>query len=308
MTVHPDLSERTCYHKYEVEPGLFTPGKFAELDPKICLDEIGVASDLSGVRALDIGAWDGPFTFELERRGAQVTAMDIQDPDVTVFNAVKKIKNSSATYVRSSVYDAVRESLGIFDLVLFAGVYYHLKNPVLALQRIRRLLADQGILFIEGSSTTDYLAARLRQELNLPRSKIDALANVVDRLPVSYFDIEQELGGWSNWWYPTTGCLEAVLLDSGFRNVSCELKPSAFNNYLYRRLMGRAEADPGNPQPDEQTREHEVLTEEYTSTNLSAARRLIARLPPGLKQETKRVRRTIRKTRRTYRQIPVELP
>jgi 2-polyprenyl-3-methyl-5-hydroxy-6-metoxy-1,4-benzoquinol methylase len=57
---------------------------------------------------LDIGAWDGPFTFELERRGAQVTALDIQDPDVTVFNAVKEIKNSSATYVCGSVYDACR--------------------------------------------------------------------------------------------------------------------------------------------------------------------------------------------------------
>ena len=42
MTVHPKLADRTCYHKYEIEPGLFTPGLQLELDPKLCLDELGV--------------------------------------------------------------------------------------------------------------------------------------------------------------------------------------------------------------------------------------------------------------------------
>jgi 2-polyprenyl-3-methyl-5-hydroxy-6-metoxy-1,4-benzoquinol methylase len=126
MTVHPKLAGRTCYHKYEVEPGLFTPGQFLDVSPKLCLDELGVPESLLGLRALDIGAWDGPFTFELERRGAQVTALDIQDPDITIFNAVKEIKNSSATYVRGSIYDALPETLGVYNVVLFAGVYYHL--------------------------------------------------------------------------------------------------------------------------------------------------------------------------------------
>jgi tRNA (mo5U34)-methyltransferase len=150
MAVHPKLAGRTCYHRYEVEPGLITPGQFLELNPKLCLDELGISQDLSGLRALDIGAFDGPFTFELERRGAQVTALDIQDPDVTVFNAVKEIKQSSANYVRGSIYDAQPEALGAYDIVLFAGVYYHLKNPVLALQRIRRLLADGGYCSLRG--------------------------------------------------------------------------------------------------------------------------------------------------------------
>jgi 2-polyprenyl-3-methyl-5-hydroxy-6-metoxy-1,4-benzoquinol methylase len=143
LTVHPKLTGRSCYHRYEVEPGLFTPGQYLDLEPARCLDELGVPQDLSGLRALDIGAWDGPLTFELERRGARVTALDIQDPDITVFNAVKEIKHSAATYVRGGVYEALPAVLGTFDLVVFAGVYYHLKNPVLALQRIRMLLADE---------------------------------------------------------------------------------------------------------------------------------------------------------------------
>ena len=76
------------------------------MNPKLYLDELGISQDLSGLRTLDIGAFDGPFTFELERRGAHVTALDIQDPDITVFNAVKAIKHSSANYVRGSIYDA----------------------------------------------------------------------------------------------------------------------------------------------------------------------------------------------------------
>src|SRR5271165_4621593 len=109
MAIHPKLADRSCFFQYEVEPGLFTPGQGHETEPKLCLDELGIPRDLAGLRALDIGAWDGPYTFELERRGAQVTALDIQDPDITIFNAVKEIKSSRANYVRGSVYDALPE-------------------------------------------------------------------------------------------------------------------------------------------------------------------------------------------------------
>ena len=264
MSIHPKLAGRTCYHKYEVQPGLFTPGQFLEVEPKLCLDELGVPQGLSGLRALDIGAWDGPFTFELERRGAQVTALDIQDPDITVFNAVKEIKNSSATHVRGSVYDALPETLGVYDIVLFAGVYYHLKNPVLALQRIRTLLTDRGILFIEGASATDYLAKQLNNELGLAKSMIRTIMEILDRLPLSYFDTEDRIyGGGQNWWFPTTRCLEAILLDSGFRNVACELKLNAMYNYSHRRLMGRADVNAEKPDPANQIYEHWVAEEDF---------------------------------------------
>ncbi len=245
VTVHPSLVNRSCYHKYEIEPGLFTPGQVFEMEPKLCLDELGVPAHLKGLRALDIGAWDGPFTFELERRGATVTALDIQDPDVTVFNAVKAIKHSPATYVRSSIYDATPATLGTFDVVLFVGVYYHLKNPVVALQNIRELLVDDGSLFIEGGATTDYLAEQLVKSLGLSKGSLAAVSEALDRLPLSYFDTEQRIyGDWSNWWFPTTRCLEVMLNDSGFRQVQLTLKRNAFYNYSHRRLMGHARADP----------------------------------------------------------------
>ena len=305
--IHPKLIGRVCYHRYELEAGLFTPGNFIEVEPKRCLDELGVPSDLSGLRALDIGAWDGPFTFELERRGAQVTALDIQDPDVTVFNAVKEIKNSSATYVCGSVYDARPETLGTYDLVLFVGVYYHLKNPALSLQRIRRLLNDGGILFIEGGSATDFLAEQLNNLLGLPKSSISTTAKVVDALPLSYFDTEKKIyKDWSNWWFPTTRCLEAMMLDSGFRDVDLELKKNAFYQYSHRRLMGRAQADPAKPDPGEQKYENWVQTKHQDATlNENALRfekgrfpRLLSWLPAPLHPAARLVRRFVRFVRR----------
>jgi SAM-dependent methyltransferase len=253
----------------------------------------GISPELSGLRALDIGAFDGPFTFELERRGAQVTALDIQDPDITVFNTVKEIKQSSANYVRGSIYDAQPGNLGFYDIVLFAGVYYHLKNRVLALQRIRSLLADGGVLFIEGASATDYLAEQLNKALGLPKSKVSASAEILDHLPLSYFDFEHKIyENDTNWFFPTTRCLEAMLLDSGFRNVVCELKQNAIYNYSHRRLIGRAEANPAKRDPSEQKHEHWVFLEDYpASKNFNFARRALAKLPPSLQQVAKRIRR-----------------
>jgi len=292
MPVHPKLADRTCYHKYEIEPGFFTPGQFLELEPALCLNELGVPQNLAGLRALDIGAWDGPFTFELERRGAQVTAVDIQDPDVTIFNAVKEIKKSPATYVRGSVYDALPQDLGLFDIVLFVGVYYHLTSPALALQRIRKLLADEGTLFIEGASATDYIAKQLNEALGLPESSLRTTTEVLDQLPISYLDIEKKIyGATSSKWYPTTRCLEVLLLDSGFFNVTCALKQNAFCNYSHRRLMGRAEANPAKSDH----RQHEIYTQEYTSDQLRFSRklrRLVHRLlPPGVRKILRRLLR-----------------
>jgi len=297
MAIHPKLVGRTCYHKYEIEPGLFTPGQFLEVNPKRCLDELGVPTDLSGLRALDIGAWDGPYSFELERRGAQVTALDIQDPDITVFNAVKQIKNSTATYIRCGVYDALPETLGVYDLVVFAGVYYHLKNPVLSLQRIRRLLKDGGSLFIEGASVTDYLAEQLNKVLGRPKSSMNATAEILDQLPLSFFDTEQRIyGDWSNWWYPTTRCLEVMLLDSGFRNVHLELKKNAFYNYSHRRLMGHAEANPAKVDPSEQIHEHDMITKDFiTNRSMPQFDRLLSWLPPAFHPTVKHTRRVVRR-------------
>jgi hypothetical protein len=176
--------------------------------------------------------------------------------------------------------------------VLFAGVYYHLKNPMLALQRIRKLLAHGGVLFIEGAATTDYLALLLSKALELPQSKV---SEILDRLPLAYFDFEDKIyESGQNWFFPTTRCLEAMLLDSGFQNVVCKLNQNAIYSYSHRRLMGRAEANPAQSAPGEQKHEHCVLAEEFPVTNkFKLSRRLVRRLPLSLQFMARRVRRAV---------------
>jgi tRNA (mo5U34)-methyltransferase len=265
--IHPLLAGRTCYHRFEIEPGLYTPGTFLEVEPKICLDEIGVPPDLSGVRALDIGAWDGAFTFELAKRGAEVTALDLQDPDVTIFNAARAILNVPVNYIRGSVYDLAQKTHGIYNMVLFAGVYYHLKNPVFAFQRIREVLEGDGRLYIEGASCSPYLARQLASLV--PGTTADYLTNVVDRMPISLFDFDKQIyKDWSNWWYPTTSCLRAMLSDSGFHDIELNLRTNAFDEHTHLRISGHAKANPVKPRPSDQQYEHEVYVCDYKSVRL----------------------------------------
>src|SRR5262249_1160686 len=90
------------YHAFEVVPGVITPG-VAPFDARATLDFLGVPGDLRGRRALDVGTWDGPLAFEMEARGAEVYALDVQDPDCTAFNTAKRLRGSRVEYVRGSV-------------------------------------------------------------------------------------------------------------------------------------------------------------------------------------------------------------
>ncbi|MBY0505702.1 MAG: class I SAM-dependent methyltransferase [Bryobacteraceae bacterium] len=100
--------------------------------------------DLTGLTALDVGPWDGYFTFELERRGAQVTAIDYADLDT--FRRLHHLMGSRAKYLKMDLYDVTRESPGEFDIVLLLGVLYHLKHPLLALERVCAITKDTCII------------------------------------------------------------------------------------------------------------------------------------------------------------------
>jgi hypothetical protein len=160
-------------------------------------------------------------------------------------------------------------------------------------------------LFIEGGAATDYLAEELNKALGLPKSRVGKTAEFLDRMPLSYFDSEKNIyKHWSNWWFPTTRCLEAILLDSGFRNVNLKLTENAFTNYSHRRLMGRAEADPAKPDPGEQKHEHIVATKDDAASNQSTPQikrgrfdRLLAWLPPALHPLARRIRRFVQRFR-----------
>lgn len=135
---HQVGAEPYWFHKMEIFPGYSSPGWN---DPKIeKLPYFGLPDDLTGMRVLDIGCAEGFFSFEAERRGArEVIAIDSFPDSVRRFNIVRAARQSNATAFLMNVYDLEPKRLGTFDLVLFYGVFYHLKHPQYALERIRSI-------------------------------------------------------------------------------------------------------------------------------------------------------------------------
>ncbi len=196
------------YHSFELVPGITTPG-IVPFDAVKILDMIPI-KNLAGKRILDIGAWDGPLSFELEKRGASVVAIDIQDPEVTGFNIAKDILRSEVEYIHGSVYDLSNLTRGPFDIVFFFGVFYHLKNPLLAFEEISKLLNPQSRLFFEGECLLHF-AEDIEGK---PRKDIDIEALGRSSLPVSLF-YPGKYKKTSNWIVPNLACIRSWLQAAG---------------------------------------------------------------------------------------------
>jgi tRNA (mo5U34)-methyltransferase len=146
--------ERNWYHVLELPDGSTTPGWF-DLRPYVA--HYGLPEDMSGMRALDIGTWDGFWAFEMERRGATVVALDLDDerkldypprrrpqsfsetPRGDGFRMAKELLGSNVERVDLSIYEATPEEIGSFDLVFCGTVLLHLRDQLLALERIAGL-------------------------------------------------------------------------------------------------------------------------------------------------------------------------
>jgi tRNA (mo5U34)-methyltransferase len=145
------------WHYIEVGYGLLTPGHQRgprdPTGPNDYLEKIQLPKDLTGKSVLDIGAWDGLFSFESEKRGAsKVLAIDNFYRDKKEwtesqgFEVAKEILNSKVEFKKASVYDLSPEKFGMFDIVLFLGVFYHLKYPILALEKIYSVTKEMLII------------------------------------------------------------------------------------------------------------------------------------------------------------------
>jgi tRNA (mo5U34)-methyltransferase len=203
------------YHSIELAPGEVTPGWF---DTRAAAAKVPLPQDLSGRRCLDVGTWDGFWAFEMERRGAaEVVAIDLDDPDawdwpprerlqrerlaVQVLEAVKgrgegfrtahERLGSRVTRRELSVYDLDPTVLGHFDVVFLGSLLLHLRDPVLALERIREVCAGTAVI-------AD--AVELLPTLRYPRKPVARLQGL-DR-------------PW--WWQPNRAALLRMIQSAGF--------------------------------------------------------------------------------------------
>jgi tRNA (mo5U34)-methyltransferase len=155
----------TWYHRIELAPGLRTPGVHDSQAALAQLDALGLPGDCGGLRVLDVGCRDGFFAFELQRRGATVVGVDYVEPTATGFAIAAEILGSTVEYVVDNVYNLSRERYGTFDLVLFLGVLYHLRNPMLALDRVRDVVKPGALVWVETQIVPDPTLASLPEPL-----------------------------------------------------------------------------------------------------------------------------------------------
>ena len=180
------------WHSIDLGDGRVTPGVHRLEELRDNYARFGLPEDLRGKRLLDIGAWDGFYSFEAERHGAEVVSVDVWRPE-TFFEA-RRALNSRAEHHEMSVYELSRDRMGAFDIVLFLGVLYHLKHPLLGLERVCEMTRDAAII------------------------ETHAVDNIFDTpLPVmEFYEIDALAGQYDNWWGPNCECVVQMARAAGF--------------------------------------------------------------------------------------------
>src|SRR5579862_7885245 len=138
------VQARFRYHSIDLPDGSILPGLQSVDHLRWRLDLFRLPGDLRGKRVLDIGAWDGWFSFECERRGAEVVAVDCVELDT--FLEAKELLGSKVEYLTLDVTELSARRLGRFDVVLFLGVLYHLRHPLLGLEKAVELSTDLALI------------------------------------------------------------------------------------------------------------------------------------------------------------------
>ncbi len=171
-----------------------------------------IAPDLEGWRALDIGCNAGFYSFELARRGAEVTAIDIDAHYLAQARwATREYGLQDRIEFRQTSVYALADTREQFDLVWFLGVLYHLRHPLLALDILRAVTRRQMFL--------QTLTMPGEQTLQPPGSVGLFEREWLTRpgWPQMAF-IEQALEeDPTNWWAPNHACVEAMVRSAGFK-------------------------------------------------------------------------------------------
>jgi tRNA (mo5U34)-methyltransferase len=187
------------YHTIDLGEGVVTNGAD---DTPLRLARLDLPASFAGLTVLDIAAWDGFFSFEAERRGAsRVVAADYYSwhgpgwGTKAGFELAREALGSRVEDVDVDVMELSPDRLGTFDVVFFLGVLYHLRHPLLALEKVAAV--TRGLLILE---------------------------TVVDMVgvgrPAAAFYPDRELNGDpTNWWGPNPAAVHGMLRTAGFDHV-----------------------------------------------------------------------------------------
>jgi tRNA (mo5U34)-methyltransferase len=186
-----------------------------------------IPQDLSGRSVLDIGCNGGFYAIEMKRRGAaRVVGVDSDDDYLAQARFAAEVTGQDIEFRNLSVYDV--GALGErFDIVLFMGVLYHLRHPLLALDLIHEHVARDLLVF---------------QSMQRGSAEVEAVAEDQPFWETAHFDRpgypklhfveERYAGDPTNWWVPNRACAEAMLRSAGFR-IDAHPEPEV---YICRRV------------------------------------------------------------------------
>jgi tRNA (mo5U34)-methyltransferase len=172
-------------------------------------------AELHGKSVLDVGCNAGFYSIEMKRRGAErVVAIDTDEQYLEQARFAAKVRDVEIEFRNLSVY-RVEELREQFDLVLFMGVLYHLRHPLLALDLLHEHVV--GDLFV-AQSLLRGSKERADLPLDFPFWEQDAFDD--DRFPRMYFIEHRFANDPTNWWIPNRAGFEAMLRSAGFEILS----------------------------------------------------------------------------------------
>lgn len=176
--------------------------------------EASIPQDLQGWTVLDVGCNAGFYSFEMNRRGAaEVIGIDTDPRYLRQARFAASVCHRHIEFREGSVYD-VGAFGRRFDLVLFLGVLYHLRHPLLALDLLRRFAVGRLLVFqtmLRGAGGSRAIAADYPFE---EQAVFDD-----PRFPRLHFVEHRYAGDQTNWWLPNRACAEAMLRSAGFEIV-----------------------------------------------------------------------------------------
>jgi tRNA (mo5U34)-methyltransferase len=244
------------YHSIELAPGIVTPGRAPLATWEGTLRSLGLP-DLRGKSVLDIGAYDGFFSFAAEKLGAaRVVALDehvwVTDmvgylkewreareigavipapiesrhwrpselPGRRPFNAAREFLGSKVEPVVGNFMTMDLDALGQFDVVLFLGILYHLENPLASMRRVARLLKPGGFLGLESEAVE--------------------VPGAPDAAFLEFFPTNELNNDANNWFAPNARAIEALCVAVGLTKFSLCAGPPGLSAYQsFRARLNR---------------------------------------------------------------------
>ncbi|MCH8851208.1 MAG: DUF1698 domain-containing protein [Planctomycetes bacterium] len=229
------------YHRIKLPDGTVTPGWFPP-SPRI-IDWYEIPDDLSGKRVLDVGAFDGFWTFlALERGAEQVFAIDDWSDRIDEYGDERHkpwdtfdfcrerlgytLKNCS--HETMTVYDLRNGLDGPFDVVFLLGVLYHLRHPLLALDTIAKVCKPGAELYIESAVCDQY------------SPYAEGTPPYDGRCVMEFYPTNEYSNRSTNWWTPNLMCLVNMVAAAGFGDIRSNLLCKDPKQASHCRAMVRA--------------------------------------------------------------------